>query len=130
MNKINIYVGLNVQSLKFECGGGPMGFKDGVVRHSVDATSRHLIESGLHPKKIAEKVSKEIEYCRDAWDLHISTHSEVPINLVGHMIHEGKVNAEDVNIFVLSEDNSTIEFHSTYHPEGYLVNWPYGFMEF
>lgn len=130
MSKINIYVGLNVQSLKFECGGGAVGFKDGVVRHSVDATSRPLIEAGLHPKKIAEKVAKEIEYCNNAWDLNISTHSEVPINLVGHMIHEGKVNAEDVNVFVLSEDNSIIEFHSTYHSKGYLINWPYGFLDF
>jgi hypothetical protein len=136
MSKINLYVGLNVQNLKFQCGGGPQGFEGsqhiekGVVHYSADGTHRHLIEQGLHPQKIAEKVLSDIQHCAKNWDLHISTHSDVPLNLVGYLINAGDVKAEDVRVFVMSDDNQDIQFESTYDVRGFLVNWPYGFLDF
>jgi len=136
MSKINLFVGLNIQDLKFQCGGGPQGFEGtehiapGVVHYWVNATHRHLIEKNLHPQKIAEKVLEDIKHCAGSWDLNISTHSEVPLNLVGHLIHSGDIKAEDVRVFVMSDDNQSIQFESTYDPKGFLVKWPYGFMDF
>lgn len=136
MSKISLYVGLNIQNLEFQCGGGPQGFEGsqhiekGVVHYSADGTHRHLIEQGLHPQKVAERVLENIKYCQKTWDLHISTHSEVPINLIGHLIHSGDIKAEDVRVFVMSDDNQSIQSESTYDPKGFLVNWPYGFMDF
>lgn len=136
MSKIILYVGLNIQNLKFQCGGGPQGFEGsqhiekGVVHYSADGTHRHLIEQGLHPQKVAEKVLEDIKYCDRNWDLHISTHSEVPLNLVGHLVHSGNIKAEDVQVFVMSDDNNAVQWESTFDPKGFLVNWPYGFMDF
>lgn len=130
MHAINIYVGLNVQDLKFECGGGELGFEPGIVRHYVAATSRPLIESKLHPQKIAQKVVDEINYCTKHWDLHISTHSDIPLNVIGLMINMKKIDASLVKVFILSDDNSQISQVSTYNPDGYLENWPYGFMDY
>lgn len=136
MSKITFYVGLNIQNLEFQCGGGPQGFEgsehieDGVVHYWVDSTHRHLIEKGLHPQKIAEKVLSDIRHCAGNWDLNISTHSDVPINLVGHLIHLGTVKAEDVRVIVMSDDNKTVKMISTFDPKGFLVEWPYGFFDF
>lgn len=136
MSKIILYVGLNIQNLKFQCGGGPQGFEGsqhiekGVIHYSADGTHRHLIEQGLHPQKVAEKVLSDIKYCDRNWDLHISTHSDIPLNLVGHLIHSGDIKAEDVRVFVMSDDNQSIQFESTYDQKGFLVSWPYGFFDF
>jgi hypothetical protein len=136
MSKISLYVGLNIQNLEFQCGGGPQGFEGsqhiekGVVHYSADGTHRHLIEQGLHPQKVAERVLENIKYCQKTWDLHISTHSEVPINLIGHLIHSGDIQPSDVRVFVMSEDNQSIQFEATFNAKGFLENWPYGFMDF
>ncbi len=130
MKKINIYVGLNVQNLKFECGGGPVGFEPGIVRYSSEQTHRALPENGLHPTKAVEAFIDHVNYCKDNFDLNVSTHSESIVNSLGLMIHSGKVSVEQVNVFVLSEDNQKIEHHSTFDPKGFLVNWPYGFFDF
>lgn len=130
MSKINLYVGMNIQDLKFQCGGGPALIKDGMVRYAIGGTHRHLIEQGLHPQKIAEKVLRDIQHCAESWDLNISTHSDVPLNLIGYLIHSGDVKAEDVRVFVMSDDNQDIQFESTYDQKGFLVNWPYGFLDF
>ena len=136
MSKIHIYVGLNIQNLVFQCGGGPQGFEGehhiekGVVHYSANGTHRHLIEQGLHAQKVAEKVLQDIKYCDRNWHLHISTHSDIVVNLIGILIHHGYIKAEDVKIFGMSEDNQSVQFESTYHPKGYLENWPYGFLDF
>lgn len=136
MSKIILYVGLNIQDLKFQCGGGPQGFEGtqhiekGVVHYSADGTHRHLIEAGMHPQKVAEKVLSDIKYCNRNWDLHISTHSDIPLNLIGHLIGSGDINAEDVRVFIMSDDNQNIQCESTYDPKGFLVNWQYGFLDF
>lgn len=129
MSKINFYVGLNVQDLKFECGGGPVGFEAGVVRYDINGTYRHLVEQGLHARKIAEKVFSDIKYCHNTFDLNITTHSDVAINLVGHLISKNKIKAADVKVFILSDDNQNIQQESSFDEKGFLVNWPYGFME-
>lgn len=136
MSIINLFVGLNIQDLKFQCGGGPQGFEgtqhieNGVVHYWVNATHRHLIEKNLHPQKIAEKVLEDIKHCSGSWDLNISTHSEVPINLIGHLIHSGDIKPSDVRVFVMSDDNQSIQFEATFNAKGSLENWPYGFMDF
>jgi len=130
MSKITFYVGMNIQNLKFNCGGGPVGIANGIVCYHYGSTHRELIENRLHPQKIAEKVLYEIQYCAGNWDLHISTHSDVPINLVGALIHEGVIQADDVRVIVMSDDNLSVLKESTFNEGGYLENWPYGFFEF
>lgn len=130
MSKITFYVGMNIQNLKFNCGGGPAGIENGVVRYRFGETHRDLIENRLHPQKVAEKVLYDIQYCAGNWDLHISTHSDVPINLVAHLIHEGVIQAEDVRVIIMSDDNLSVQQESTFNPKGYLENWPYGFFDF
>lgn len=50
MSIINLFVGLNIQDLKFQCGGGPQGFEGtqhiegGVVHYWAEGMHRHLIE--------------------------------------------------------------------------------------
>lgn len=129
MKKINVYVGENIQDLDFQCGGGAEGFKDGVVIYGVNGTHRNLIETGLHSRKVAEKVIKEIEFCKDKYDLNISTHSDIILNVIGIMISKGKLSTEGVSVYGLSEDNMEVVFKSSYEQEGYLVNWPYGFLD-
>lgn len=129
MSKITFYVGMNIQDLKFNCGG-TAGLSDGVIRYGYGATHRELIESRLHPQKIAEKVLYEIQYCAGNWDMHISTHSDVPINLVGYLIGKGTLRAEDVRVMLMSDDNLTVMQESTFNPEGFLENWPYGFLDY
>jgi hypothetical protein len=129
MTAIKVYLGLNVQNLDFQCGGGPVGFKNGEVTYSVDATHRHLIEANLHPKSIALEVRKEVKYCYGRFDLHISTHSEVVVNVLAFLIREGVVNREDVSVIILNENNSAITHNSYFNEEGYLVNWPFGFFD-
>lgn len=135
MSKINIYVGLNIQDLKFQCGApemfeGTEYIAKGVVHYTADGTHRHLIEAGLHPQKIAERVVSEVNYCYGSWDLHISTHSDVPLNVLGLMLHHNVVKAEDLQVFVMSDDNQSVSVKSVYDEKGFLVNWPYGFMDF
>jgi hypothetical protein len=129
MKKIFIYIGENIQDLKFSCGG-ELGFDNGVVRYSVDAIHRHLIEERLHPRKVADKVAEELRYCQPHWDLHISTHSDIPLNLIGLLVHDGLIDPSLVTIYGLSPDNKQVEFISTYEAEGYLKDFPYGFFEF
>ncbi len=129
MTAIKVYLGLNVQNLNFQCGGGPVGFKNGQVTYSVDATHRKLIEESLHPKSIAQKVRKEIKYCYGHFNLHITTHSEVVVNVIAFLIHEGVVKKEDVSIIVLNEDNSEITHTSYFNDKVELVNFPFGFFD-
>ena len=130
MSKITFYVGLNIQDLKFQCGGGPASVKEGVVRYAIGETHRHLIEAGLHPRKIVEKVVREINYCADNWDLHISTHSDIPIHIVGLMIHECLIRACEVKVIQLSDDNTTVVSESEFNVDADLVKFPTDFWQF
>lgn len=130
MSKINVFLGLNVQNLKFQCGGAPLGFDNGVVTYFVNATERKMIESNLHPKEVTKKVISDIKYCYGKWDLNISTHSEVIINVLAALITTGQINREEVFIFILEDDNSKIKNTSFFNEDIYLENWPYGFFDY
>lgn len=131
MKNIYIYCGLNVCDLKFQqaCGKAVVqGFNKGVVTYSVDATHRHLPENSKHPRKYAEFLKKEVVRYKDYCELHISTNSKVTINLLGQMVEDGILSKENIKIYVLSEDNLNVEVESEFDDEGYLVNWPSGFL--
>jgi hypothetical protein len=127
LNKISVYIGLNVNKLKFQQGGAPVGFDNGLVTYGVMATHRHLPESGLHPRIYAGKLRKDIHYCAGNFDLNISTNTMDTFNILGQMIENGELKSEQVSIFVLTEDNQSIKQVACYDEEGYLVNWPIGF---
>lgn len=131
MSKITLYIGMNVQRFQFQLSHtGPEELVGSTLYYNVGSTHRVMIEEGLHPQKIAEKVLKDIKHCSGNFDLHISTHSDVPLNLIGHLIHDKIINKDDVKIVIMSDDNTEIESVSSYDEKGFLLNWPYGFFEF
>ena len=132
--KIYVYCGLNIADLRFSCEAGRdvvQGLNsEGKVVHGISATSRTLPENGKHPRVYAEHLLKEIKWCKDNWDLHITTNSQVTVNLLGDMIENGLLDKDDVIIYILSSDNSKIDVISGFDSEGYLENWPYGFFDY
>lgn len=132
--KIYVYCGLNIADLRFSCEAGRgvvQGLNsEGKVVHGISATSRILPENGKHPRVYAEHLVKEINYCKDNWDLHISTNSEVTINLLCILMDKEVVDRKDVLFYILSSDNSKVEVECWYNEQGYLENWPYGFFDY
>lgn len=131
--KIYVYCGLNIADISFSCEFG-RGVRQGLnpggkVINGLNATSRKLPENGKHPKIYAEYLLKEIKWCKDNWDLHISTNSEVTVNFICALIDKEILNREDVFFYILSDDNSRIEIEVKYNEDGYLENWPYGFFD-
>lgn len=132
MSKITLYIGVNVQKLQFQLSHNntEQELVNTTLYYNAGSTHRAMIEEGLHPQKIAEKVLREIKHCFGSFDLHISTHSDVPLNLIGHLIHNDLINPDDVKIIIMSDDNTEFKSISTYDKKGMLLNWPYGFFEF
>lgn len=131
MTTINIYTGKNVQLLQFQQTNQTPGFTDNKVNISmVNDTYRVIPEAGIHPSVFAERMLRDMERVVGDWNMHISTHSDVMINILGGLIDAGHINHEDVKIFLLSDDNSHIIGTSGFDSEGYLDNgWYCGFLD-
>jgi predicted ATPase len=64
--------------------------------------------------------------------LVIETHSEALVNRLGHLVAEGKIDPEQINIilFESSDSSGKVEIRKAYFDaDGYLSNWPLGFFE-
>lgn len=79
-------------------------------------------ETGLHPSKHMARITDLLVGNRDT--RVIGTHSDAIINGVGLLIHDGKIDHRAVEVHVVESDGVRV---ATYGPNGYLVNWPFGF---
>lgn len=64
--------------------------------------------------------------------LIIETHSEVIISRIGHRIANRNLNPEDVNVVLFEKEPSAVSTKvsfSKYDENGFLINWPLGFLE-
>lgn len=95
-------------------------------------------ELHLHPglqAKLADVFIAAVELAREnKIDLRliIETHSEVIINRIGHRIANKELNSKDVNVVLFEKEPaalSTKVSFSDYDEDGFLTNWPIGFLE-
>ena len=77
-------------------------------------------EATLHPRKAVKLIPEMIgkSFC---------THSEAIVNQFGHLIANGTVKSEDVEIRLISENGSVTNY--SYDNEGYLIDWVLGFFD-
>ncbi len=85
-------------------------------------------EAFKHPNtfisEVAHSIKKAIE---DDIHLHIISHSKFVLDLLGELIRLKKINPEDIKISLMNDNNKLLQI-SCFDNEGYLVNWPVGFM--
>lgn len=95
-------------------------------------------ELHLHPglqAKLADVFIASIKLARaHKIDLRliIETHSEIIVNRMGHRIANGDLNPQDVNVVLFEKEPSALSTKvsfSGYDEEGFLTNWPIGFLE-
>lgn len=135
---IHIWIGLEVQEVFFtqECNDDPVfqhrGYAIGEKRNKpgevriVPGPGYNLVENGFHPKNLAAHVSELLDLTPSHINCHFSTHSMNTLNVISEFIREGKINAEQVFIHILEDDNRSIKQESSFDSDGYLVNWPVG----
>ncbi|MCP4105819.1 MAG: AAA family ATPase [Desulfobacteraceae bacterium] len=64
--------------------------------------------------------------------LIIETHSEIIVNRMGHRIANEDLNPEDINVVLFEKEPSVFSTKvsfSGYDKDGFLTNWPFGFLE-
>ncbi|HRI68751.1 MAG TPA: AAA family ATPase [Polyangium sp.] len=93
-------------------------------------------ELHLHPAfqaKLAAMFTGALQASRkrgNETNIIIETHSEALISKLGQLVHEGKIDENDVQLVVFDRDPETLGTQVTlakYDEEGALRNWPYGF---
>jgi predicted ATPase len=115
MFKIEMYVGLNVS--KF-----PVSYKQGesLVLKNPEAFNHPTTTVNM----VASTIKKAIENDNS---LIILSHCKFVLDLLGELIRLKKIEPNNVVIHVLDEQNN-IEQDSGFDEDGYLVNWPVGFL--
>ena len=132
---IIVYLGLNIEQVTAQhiigrdvvYGYDP---EQRAVVYGIDQTIRLMIEYSLHPVNQIKKLVKEINWCKDHWDLIITTHSQDIVNYLGEMIATQKLNHAEVSIKIIADDLSKITHEPTFNEQGILTNWPYGFFDY
>lgn len=64
--------------------------------------------------------------------LLVETHSKTIINRFGHLINRKKIESSDLALYLFEhneESASTVITNAEYESDGFLKNWPYGFLE-
>ena len=94
-------------------------------------------ELHLHPAfqaKIADTLAGAVTASRSTrvgWlAFVVETHSEVLINRLGELVSQGKLNPEDIAIYLFNKDpQEQISYVKTseFDRDGVLSNWPFGF---
>lgn len=126
--KIYVYVGHNIRDLRYNNVVGRnvqygLDGKGGLIL-GIEDSFRRLPESYLHPVKFIENLKFSINFCADAWNLHLTTNCKIILNVIGDLIEQKSISHEDVEIFILDDSNCKIETVSTYDDSGRLMNWP------
>lgn len=95
-------------------------------------------ELHLHPRLqglLTDVFTTSVKVAKDKGiDLRlvIETHSETLVNRLGHLVAEGRISPDLINIVLFepsSESGEVIVSTSQFDSEGYLSNWPLGFFE-
>ncbi|PPC73937.1 hypothetical protein C4K68_27830 [Pokkaliibacter plantistimulans] len=90
-------------------------------------------ELHLHPAfqaKFADMVCKILSSHENTEVIFIlETHSKHIIDAIGESIEKNTINNDDVSISIFEKEEKTTRIqHAAYDKEGYLVNWPVGFL--
>lgn len=92
--------------------------------HLHPAMQIKLVDAFIYCLKYAKVHNAELQ-------LILETHSSVIINYIGECINDEKIDNDDVSIILFERNQSnnlTNVKRSTYDKDGYLQNWPYGFL--
>ena len=94
-------------------------------------------ELHLHPKlqeKLGRVLAQTVRFCNDKkYDVRflVETHSEAIINAIGSEIAVNGLNPDSVNVLLFNAKNEGMDRYvekAYYSKDGYLMNWPIGFM--
>jgi len=92
-------------------------------------------ELHLHPKmqsRLGTAFCKAMKIAKDnGFDLRIliETHSKDIIDAVGRAIDQKVISEHEVSIYLVDKESQPCVKESSYDSDGYLLNWPYGFLE-
>lgn len=93
-------------------------------------------EVHLHPSMQGDMVKLFINALELSKSKHnpirliIETHSPVIVNRIGKMLRLGKVNSEEISIFLFNKENGISSIQSTsYGDDGRIKKWPIGFLD-
>lgn len=94
-------------------------------------------ELHLHPKlqdKLGRVLAQTVRFCSDKkYDVRflVETHSEAIINAIGSEIAVNGLNPDSVNVLLFNAKSEGMDRYvekAYYSKDGYLMNWPIGFM--
>lgn len=128
---IRIFVGEEVENFTFNHK------KDGVLASYglkdilfIDGHHRMLDfpEARRHPSKLDGIINDFIQDIESGRSNYlIVTHSKHVIDIMSDLIRTGELGCDDVSIFIL--DSKSLHYqNSFFDSEGYLSNWPVGFL--
>ena len=129
MKNLTIYVGKNVETLKFHTGSSIPRIESGeVFIHMIEDTARNCPYGDRSDSVFSEEIIVDMKYTLPHWNMHISTHKACLFNLVGDLIENGAIEPEGVKVILLDEDNKPVS-ECGYTEDGYLTEgWIAGFM--
>lgn len=116
MAQLTIVVGPTVDEVEEEAAG------------VAGALPLRFPETGLHPVRVRGYVQQVVAWCAANPNARVAllTFSEAVVNAVGHLVREGKISADEVEI--RGRRTLGTPFVAHYGPDGALRGWPYGFL--
>jgi hypothetical protein len=136
-NKVNIFIGKNIEELTFTKGGYSQKEKQNLpfiiedhktIVVDVMSAAWEFPEERKHTHKLAQELVRQLKMI-EYYDINIMTHSKTCIEVVSEFIVQGKLKPEQVSVTIISNDNKNIEQVCGFDRDGCLEEgWPIGFM--